>query len=182
MMAMENIAAAPRFPVPKDFLLRNYKSGDADNWLTLHREADQHNQFSETTFQTQFDERWEELPVRQLYVEKDGEVVATSTAWVGRAHWQEPAGRLHWVAVAPKFQNRGIGRALISATLDRLEELGDVRAYLTTSTIRPVAIKLYLDFGFAPVIRSDEEFSTWSALSRAPKLKELLAPVVGWPS
>jgi GNAT superfamily N-acetyltransferase len=177
-MATENIAAAPRFPLAEDFLLRNYRFGDEDCWLKLHRGADQYNRFSETTFHTQFGERWKELSIRQLYVEKDGEVVATSTAWVGRAHWQEPAGRLHWLVVAPKFQNNGIGRALISATLDRLEELGEVRAYLTTSTIRPAAIKLYLDFGFAPVIRSDDDFSTWSALSGAPRLKALLDLII----
>lgn len=177
-MFLESIADAPRFALPQGFLLRAYKSGDASHWLRLHQEADQHNQFWKTTFLSQFTAHWQELPLRQLYVEREGEVIATASAWSGNSFWREPSGRVHWVAVAPGFQSKGIGKALVTATLERLENLGETRAYLTTSTIRPAAIKVYLDCGFKPALRSADELSIWSALKQAPRLQALLEPLL----
>ena len=80
----------------------------------------------------------------------DGEKVATATAFY------EPrdlsgAGWLHWVAVKREYQGKGIAKALISHTLQRLKELGYPSIKIPTQTNTWVAARLYLDFGFRPV-------------------------------
>ncbi len=50
---------------------------------------------------------------------------------------------MHWVAIAADHQGQGLSKPLLSAVLRRLVELGHTKAYLTTSTERPVALALY---------------------------------------
>jgi GNAT superfamily N-acetyltransferase len=71
------------------------------------------------------------------------------------------SGRVHWMAILPEFQGRGLGKALLSTICHRLRELGHERAYLHTSAARIPAIKLYLKFGFEPMIRNAEERAVW---------------------
>ncbi len=60
--------------------------------------------------------------------------------------------RIHWVAIAPAYQGRGLAKPLVAAACLRLRALGHVWAYLTTSTSRLPAVSLYTKFG----IRSKE--------------------------
>jgi len=52
---------------------------------------------------------------------------------------------LGWLRVLPEYEGRGIGRALISKILQKM----DFPAYLHTQPTSARAIKLYSDFGFA---------------------------------
>jgi len=73
-------------------------------------------------------------------------------------------GRVHWMAMLPEVQGRGLGKALLTAICQRLRELGHERAYLHTSAARLPAIRLYLKFGFEPVIRNDGEAAAWEKI------------------
>jgi hypothetical protein len=63
-----------------------------------------------------------------------------------------------------QHQGRGLGRILLAAVCQRLQELGHTRARVTTSTGRPSAITLYLHFGFQPVMRTRQEKERWTAM------------------
>jgi GNAT superfamily N-acetyltransferase len=78
-------------------------------------------------------------------------------------------GRVHWMAITPQFQGRGLGKTLLSAICQRLRELGHERAYLTTSSARVQAVGLYLKFGFEPLIRNIEDESLWREMVRLAK-------------
>ena len=63
----------------------------------------------------------------------------------------EERGRVHWVAIEPRFQGRGLAKPLLGAVMARLAHVHRT-AYLTTQTTSYRAINLYLDFGFVPYL------------------------------
>ena len=60
----------------------------------------------------------------------------TTTAWYNEDYRGLPFGRVHWVAIVPEMQGRGLAKPIMSAVCHRLRELGHGRAYLTTTTVR----------------------------------------------
>jgi GNAT superfamily N-acetyltransferase len=105
------------------------------------------------------------LPERQLFLlDCEGVAVGTATAWFNNDYRGEKCGRIHWVAIVPEHQGRGLSKPLLSAACRRLEELGHHKAYLVTSSVRIPAISLYLRFGFAPDVRSDEDKKVWNEI------------------
>src|SRR5947209_7785691 len=73
----------------------------------------------------------------------------------------DPFGQhAHWVAVRPEYQGRGLAKAALSYALTRLAEWHE-RAWLATSTARPVAIKLYQSFGFRPDLEPPSARAAW---------------------
>lgn len=135
------------------------------------------------------------LRERQCFVlDAGGKAIGTGTAWfggplaqaVGNDHPRlAPArspmhgesernftggrwGRVHWMAMLPEFQGRGLGKALMTTICRRLRDLGHERAYLHTSAARRPAIRLYLNFGFEPIIRKAEEKSAWQEILGEP--------------
>lgn len=156
---LENLAEAP---LPPGFTLRWYAPGDEAHWLRIHRAADRLNVIRPELFPEQFGNDPALLGQRQCYaLSPEGEVVGTASAWFDDAFEGGRWGRVHWVAVLPEFQGRGLGGALLGAVCRRLRELGHDRAYLTTSAARLPAIALYLKFGFEPRIRGAAEAALW---------------------
>jgi len=185
-MARANLNDLPVFDLPGDFSLRWYQPGDESHWLRIHLTADQFNEITPELFQRQFglpEERGlqatssherqsglksalRELGERQCYLllAPKGEVIGTGTAWYNDDFEGARWGRVHWMAVMPQFQGRGLGKALLAAICGRLRRLGHDRAYLTTSTARVPAIRLYRKFGFEPLIRSIKDERIWRDL------------------
>jgi GNAT superfamily N-acetyltransferase len=64
----------------------------------------------------------------------------------------------------PSYQGRGLSKPLLSIVCERMRDLGHDKAMLSTSTARPVAVNLYLHFGFRPLIRHDTDRANWDAL------------------
>lgn len=169
-MVREPLAGFPVHRPPGGFQVRAYQPGDEGHWLELHAVADKFNHFTDQSFAENFASLAQELPERQFYAVNDrNEVVGTATAWRSD-RWGKAAGQVHWVAVHPQCQGRGVGKTLLTAVLSRLEEFGETAAYLSTSTIRPDALHLYLTFGFLPVFQSAEDSQTWAAMAIAPSL------------
>jgi ribosomal protein S18 acetylase RimI-like enzyme len=137
-------------------LVRSWQSGDESAWLYIHQAADSLNVFDESTFQNEFDSDPQVLAQRQVYAVLDGNrLIGTATAWFPEEGVNPTLGRIHWVAVLPSWQGRGVGRALVSEALTRLAALGYSAAYLSTSQLRKPAISLYHGLGFEPVDRPE---------------------------
>jgi len=75
------------------------------------------------------------------------------------------------MAVAPRSQGRGTGRALVAAAIDRARALGGRRLFLGTNTALAPAIHLYEDAGFTRITRDRLPVSDYYA--RADILMEL---------
>lgn len=174
-MTRANLDNLPECALPAGFSLRWYQPGDEAHWLRIHRAADKFNEITPELFQSQFGSVAErglqsastceagnpdiscrsaqELGERQCYLlTPAGEVIGTGTAWFNENFEGARWGRVHWMAILPEFQRRGLGKALLAAVCRRLRELGHDRAYLSTSSARVHAIKLYRQFGFEPLV------------------------------
>lgn len=162
VMTRATLENLPDAPLPPGFALRWYAPGDEAHWLRIHLGADQLNVITPELFHEQFGNDPALLAQRQCYaLSPAGQVVGTASAWFSNAFEGGRWGRVHWLAVLPEFQGRGLGRALLGAVCRRLRELGHDRAYLTTSAARLPAIALYLKFGFEPRIRDATEAGVW---------------------
>ena len=75
------------------------------------------------------------------------EPIGTILAWFG-SELPNDTGKLHWLAVAPAHQGRGLGRALCTTALAYIAASGRRRAVLTTESFRTSAIYLYHSLGF----------------------------------
>lgn len=158
-MERETLATEPaRFAPP--YSIRGYEPGDAATWLSLHEATGIYPPLDAAFYERQFNSPREG---RQFFVLCGDGPVATGTAWHGEPLRTPDWGRLHWIAVHPRHQRRGLGLMLCQHLLVALRDLGCVRAYVTTGSENLAAIALYERLGFVPWIRTLEEEVFWSA-------------------
>lgn len=94
-------------------------------------------------------------------IKSQGRLVATASC----KKCDDPeAGYLHWCAVHPGSRGARLGRAVCIAVLERFAQEGLCQAILDTDDHRLPAIRTYLNLGFAPEIRDDEDASRWSQI------------------
>ena len=68
---------------------------------------------------------------------------------------------VHMVCVLPEHRGRGIGRALVLASLHYFRDHGYRRAVLTTDDHRLAALRTYLALGFVPVLVAEDHRERW---------------------
>jgi len=161
-MIREDLENIPQFMPPSGFGLRWYGPGDESRWLDIHLKADRYNTITAKLFFGQFGTDSSLLAKRQCYLlDRVGNAIGTATAWFDDKGEPGRMGRVHWVALVPEYQGRGLSKPLMTAVCVRLRELGHRQACLTTSSARRPAIYLYLRVGFAPLIQNDAEAEIW---------------------
>jgi GNAT superfamily N-acetyltransferase len=161
-MVRENLDEVPHYELAAPYTMRWYRPGDQEAWLEIHERADKYTTVTPGLFEQQFGTDAEALGLRQCYLcDPDGTPIGTATAWFGDDYAGGPWGRVHWVAIVPERQGRGLSKPLLSRVCLRLRELGHGRAYLTTQTVRTAAINLYLKFGFVPEMRDEADVRAW---------------------
>ena len=153
--------------LPPFYSIRAFEAHDVRAWTTIQAAADRYNVITESLFEAAFgsDASLHHARILMACDEQDNPV-GTAAAWFGEGE-RRAAGRLHWVAVLPQHQGRGLGRALICQALNRLVELGHTEAYLTTSAARLAALHLYDSFGLRGRCESSEDRGAWEAIGRA---------------
>ena len=166
-MVLEDLGQVPDHPFPPGYSARPYRPGDEQLWRRMQTEADRYNAITPELFARQFGLDPRPLTERQFFLTAPPDVaIGTATAWFDDDFHGLPYGRVHWVAIVPEFQGRGLAKPLMSAVCRRLQELGHNRAYLTTSTARVVAIRLYRRLGFVPKITDPSDLSVWREFER----------------
>ncbi|MFC2124038.1 GNAT family N-acetyltransferase [Bacteroidota bacterium] len=162
MMIRDHLLDYPRFDVPPGYSIRYYVKGDYNAWLRIHSEAEPYHKVDRQLFFEQFGDDEKIIRDRQFFVcDHTGKEVGTATAWfnddlVGRNY-----GRIHWVAVSPDHQGKGLAKALTTRLCDRFVELAHTQALLTTENFRVDAIHIYMKFGFIPSSRNEREKVFW---------------------
>ncbi len=163
--------------VPEGFRLDWYRPGDRREWVNIHVEADAPCNPSDELYVAQFGENDRVLGERQCFLKTEaGRYVGTATAWFNDENTGESLGVVHWVAVLPDFQGKGLSKPLLSAVLRRMHKLGHRRVYLTTGEDKARAVSLYLSFGFVPWAWDEKSREKWLALK--PRLKPEFGRIV----
>jgi len=183
-MARDHLENVPVFALPAGYRLRGWRPGDEVAWTAIQRVADTLNTIDDGLFARQYGIAPDALEERMWFVTSDeGNAVGTISAW-----WEHTArrssagdrGRIHWVAVRPEHQRRGLAKAMMSRALLWMGEHHE-RAMLDTSSGRPWAARLYLDFGFRPEpadLLDPSRRAAWHAVQRVidhPALRACLA-------
>ncbi|HIJ74271.1 MAG TPA: GNAT family N-acetyltransferase [Candidatus Hydrogenedentes bacterium] len=164
-MVRADLEHIPDYALPPGYAARWHAPGDEHTWVAIHQAAERFVPTSLRVFKREFGSDSELLADRQCFLcDARGKAIGTATAWFDDDYENLPYGRLHWVAVVPEMQGRGLSKPLLSIVLRRMRELGHERAYLSTSTGRVPAINLYLKFGFVPGISNADDYNTWREL------------------
>jgi len=179
------LALVPVVDVPPGYAVRGFRAGDEASWVQIQA----HDPFfapTLATFAADMPGDAATLAARVLFLlDPAGHEIGTITAW--HATFRGTAmGQVHWVALVPAAQGRGLGHALLSAGCARLRQLGEHEAFLATNTRRLAALGLYLRAGFVPQLQSTAEQAAWLAL--LPRLRlpaamaaRLAGQLAGWP-
>jgi GNAT superfamily N-acetyltransferase len=172
-LVREDLSDVPHHALPPGYAVRWYKVGDERLWVQVYGAAESYFEVTEELWEREFGRQTAQLAERQFFlVDERRKAVATATAWWDDDYRGGVWGRVHWVAVVPDRQGRGLAKPLMTIVCGRLRDLGHGRACLSTSTGRVRAVNLYRKFGFVPHVRSEAELEVWRAL--APWLAEPL--------
>jgi GNAT superfamily N-acetyltransferase len=157
----------PSFALPAGYSLTWYCAGREDWWYDIQRRSDPLSEITRETFWRYFSGApEEELPRRQCFLlDPNGQPIGTATAWFDNQHHGQVWGRLHWVAILPEFQGRGLAKPLLSVVCERMRQFHPGRSYLRTAAQRLPAIDLYLKFGFVPEIKAPEDAALWKSIN-----------------
>jgi GNAT superfamily N-acetyltransferase len=168
IMVLESTEKIRGYPLPAGYRFCMYKRGDERYWAEIETAVGEFDsvQSALARFTSEFGEKLDEMEKRCLFVETvQGEKIATVTAWYG-VHRGERLGRLHWLAVRPDHQGKGLGKVLVARVLKIFSELEHNKMiYLTTQSWSYKAIGLYKSFGFKPCYDCNHALSTSQVVS-----------------
>lgn len=163
----KDLKAIPEYSFPAYVKKRLFVPGDEKLWIKIQSVSDKYNTFDMQRFRNAFVNDYESIAQRQYYLFKEKQPIGTATAWYADNKKDGPYGLVHWFAIMPEFQGRGLAKPLMSLLLDHMRQLGHVRAKINTNTVRIPAINLYLKFGFRPVIRNSDDYAAWQIVKSA---------------
>ncbi|HTL52613.1 MAG TPA: GNAT family N-acetyltransferase [Planctomycetota bacterium] len=171
-MLRDSAAAVPQYALPAGYRFRIWRPGDDATWTTVQRRAEPFLTIGDDLFEKQFGDRRAALPERMFFVETAaGDAIGTISAW-WKPEWRDGRewGQIHWVAVVPEHQGKGLSKPMMTHAMNCLLAR-HARTMLGTSTGRVYAIKVYLDYGFVP---APDEFSNPEILQGWKELNAIL--------
>ncbi|MCG3198624.1 MAG: Mycothiol acetyltransferase [bacterium] len=182
-MARPDLSGLPKHELPAGYSIRVYQPGDEAAWVRIHELADRYNKVTLETFESEFGYDLDSFRSRGFFlIGPNGETVGTASAWYDNEFEGETWGRVHWVAIRPEHQGKGLSKPLLARVLHRLAE-DHSKCYLVTSSARIPAISLYLRFGFRPLMRTQTCSLAWDSVKgKIPdSYSMLLNPARGTP-
>ena len=176
-MVREDLTDLPDFPLPPGYELRYSCRGEDSLWADVEVSVAEFPTVERALahFEKEFGPHRDQMEDRCLFLdEAGGQTIGTTTAWYDRDYHGKDYGRIHWVAIRPEHQGKKLAKPLMAAAMARLAQSHE-RAYLTTQTTSARAIRMYLDFGFVPVVTSDDCPRGWRLLAELLEHPELVS-------
>lgn len=164
-MIRPHLRDIPVAAFPEGFTIRPLRiETEGQVWTDIVRESEEWLDLSAELFLDEFGHNLQAASERCfLIVDAADHTVGTISAWYRKAYRGRDYGLIHWVAVRPSHQGRGLGKAGLSFALNQLARWHD-RALLGTQTRRLPAIALYLNFGFVPDLEEEGARRDWQRL------------------
>ncbi len=170
IMVREHMDNLPPAPFPPGYGIRPMTVDDIGLWTDIQRDAEPFLTITDSLFRDEFGDDLGTLPRRCFIVTNPrGLGIGTISAWYDRDFHGQETGRIHWVAIRPREQGKGLGKAALAYAMRRLAQWHD-HCYLATSTERLGAIALYLSFGFEPDLRPANAQAAWSSIMKDGQL------------
>lgn len=181
VMVRENGENARSYPLPAGYHYAAFTPEDEAQWVQLQAEVTHVESLEQgrELFRQEFLQAGADVPCAEcpgyrdvvertiLVKTEDNRLVGAATLWMGDTFgetWQ----RVHWVAVHPAHQGKGLAKCMLSRMLQLYEELGcKAPIYLTTQTRTYRAARVYAQMGFAPYM--GEKPRNWPFRSDLPK-------------
>jgi len=148
----------PNIASPAGFHIRGMREGEQTCWSNICLGEFDIDVPSLEWFMTKMHDQ----PMSEIFFicNAEDEPVGTATAQMLKG---EPF--LHYIAVHRDWRGRGLAKPLMSHVLARHAELGRAGCYLTTDDFRLPAINSYLQFGWQPVMWSDDAQQRWEKIN-----------------
>lgn len=157
-MRRANLDKLPALPhLPKGYELKIATVQDAKEIATLLKTA--YSPFW-TAFRAKYILLDAEDVKRTYIVMFQNKPIATASARIAPGLYSG-SGYVHWVAVHPKHQGKGLGYIVSLAVLQHLKDIGCKDAVLQTDPSRLPAVKLYLKLGFLPEYVYPSQKNLW---------------------
>jgi len=165
----------PALSLPAGYRLRSYQSGDEAVWAEIINRAGQLGQQTPEKVRAGLTGQDRFHPEGLLFVTtEDGEPVATACAWLSaKDDWR--AGQVHMVAVVPEHQGKRLSYWASIAVCQVFRSWGVPEIFLLSDEFRKAAVKVYINLGFRPIIRSKEHYDRWIHVFRSYGLEEQAA-------
>jgi len=162
VMLRDGMDGIPEWRLPPGFSARRMTVAEIPAWREIWSDVEGEDKIGEGLFEKEMGFAMDEVARRCfIFCDREGNAAGTASAWFDRSFNGLDYGRIHWLAVKRAYQGSGLGKAMLSFSLNALKELGHERCYLVTQAFRIPAIKLYLSFGFRPSIGSKAELASW---------------------
>lgn len=132
-----------------EFFIRNYKDSDVKHWARLEYLIDdfESEKAAAEYFNTKYANCSEIFDRCFFAVDKNGAVIGSCIAWYDELNG-ESVSSLHWLVVDTKYQDLGVGKALLNSVMKFYKSKDAFPVYLHTQTWSYKAILLYDKFGF----------------------------------
>ncbi len=165
----------PQVHCPDGYSIRPLRVEEGAVWSDIVLDAEPWLELSTDLFTNEFSHDLSSVPERCFFVVDGNDTpVGTISAWYKELDGHN-YGLVHWVAVRPPHQGKGLGKAGLSFALQKLA-LWHERAMLGTQSKRLPAISLYLNFGFLPDLEEPAAVADWRLLKEQlnhPVLNEM---------
>lgn len=137
--------------VPEGLMIRSFRSQDAAELLTLNAAAFAHHREQGTLDAAGLADR-----MAQDWFDPEGLILGFDSEGLAGFHWTKAVdnlGEIYVMAVAPRTQGKGYGRALLQAGISHLAAKGLTRVVLYVDTAEEKAVRMYERAGFTEAHR-----------------------------
>ena len=168
VMKNDDLSEYKKYDLPEGFRFQFYRPGDENEWISIHLDSGEFTDEAEASchFHEYYDDFIDELSNRCIFIvdTTTGEKVGTATISLFEDKEYGYNATVDWVAIKKGYQGRKLAKPLMSKFMDIAVKNGHDRILLHTQTHTWLAAKLYLDYGFEPIINESNK-DGWKLLN-----------------